>query len=81
MLILILYPPFENSTTRIAIAVSPVYVDSTYSGLTAMAIWVMEFSSGGTKLELFLPENQHTQRKLLNLDNWNNGGLRSFKKS
>ena len=26
----------------------------------------MEFSNGGTKLERFLPKNQHTQRKLLN---------------
>ena len=27
----------------------------------------------GTKLERFLPKNQHTQRKLLNFDNWTNG--------
>ena len=38
-----------------------------------MAIRVVEFSSGGTKLERFLPENQHTQRKLLNFENWVNG--------
>ena len=50
-----------------------MYVDSTYSGLTALAIRVMEFSSGSTKLELFLPKNQHTQRKLLNFENWVNG--------
>ena len=31
--------------------------------LIIMAIWVVEFSSGGTKLEFFLPKNQHTQRK------------------
>ena len=36
---------------------------------------------GGTKFERFLPENQHTQRKLLNFENWINGGLRSFQKS
>ena len=29
---------------------------------------------GGTKLERVLPKNQHTQRKLLNLKNWVNGG-------
>ena len=29
---------------------------------------------GGTKFERFLPENQHTQRKLLNFENWINGG-------
>ena len=28
---------------------------------------------GGTKLERFLPKNQHTQRKLLNFENWVNG--------
>ena len=31
------------------------------------------FQAGGTKLERFLPNNQHTQRKLLNCDNWVNG--------
>ena len=29
--------------------------------------------SGGIKLERFLPKNQHTQRKSLNFENWNNG--------
>ena len=38
-----------------------------------MVIWVLEFSSGGTKLERFLPKNQHTQRKLLKFENWCNG--------
>ena len=28
---------------------------------------------GGTKLERFLPKNQHSQRKLLNFENWVNG--------
>ena len=28
------------------------------------------FKWGGTKLERFLPKNQHTQRKLLNFENW-----------
>ena len=31
------------------------------------------FQAGGTKLEIFLPKNQHTQRKLLNFENWVNG--------
>ena len=39
------------------------------------------FQTGGTKLERFFPKNQHTQRKLLNFENWINGGLRSFQKS
>ena len=38
-----------------------------------MAIWVVEFSSGGSKLERVLPKNQHTQGKLLNFENWVNG--------
>ena len=37
-----------------------------------MAIRVMEFSNLGYKLERFLPNNQHTQRKLLNFENWIN---------
>ena len=36
---------------------------------------IVEFSSGGTKLERFLPKNQHTQRKLLNFENWCSGKL------
>ena len=39
------------------------------------------FQTGGTKFERFLPKNQHTQRKLLNFENWINGGIRSFQKS
>ena len=31
------------------------------------------FKRGGTKLERFLPKNQHTQQKLLNFENWVNG--------
>ena len=31
------------------------------------------FQTGGTKLDRFLPKNQHTQRKLLNFENWVNG--------
>ena len=35
-----------------------------------MAIGVVDFSSRGTKFEWFLHKNQHTQRKLLNFENW-----------
>ena len=38
--------------------------------IKTMLIQVVEFSSRGTKLERFLPKNQHTQRKLLNFKNW-----------
>jgi hypothetical protein len=31
----------------------------------------MDFKSGDTKLERFLPINQHTKRKLLNFENVN----------
>ena len=31
------------------------------------------FQAGYTKLEIFLPKNQHTQRKLLNFENWVHG--------
>ena len=31
------------------------------------------FQTGDTKLEIFLPQNQHTQRLLLNFENWVNG--------
>ena len=31
------------------------------------------FQMGYVKLERFLHKNQHTQRKLLNFENWSNG--------
>ena len=31
------------------------------------------FKRWDTKLERFLPTNQHTQRKFLNIENWTNG--------
>ena len=34
---------------------------------------LLSFQIGGTKFESFLPKNQHTQRKLLNFENWVNG--------
>ena len=37
------------------------------------AIRFVEFSSGGYKKERFLPKNQHTQRKVLNFENWVSG--------
>jgi TnpA family transposase len=33
------------------------------------------FQGRDTKLERFLAKNQHTQRKLLNFENWSNGEL------
>ena len=43
--------------------------------LCTMVIRVVNVSSGGTKLDRFLPKNQHTQRKLLNFENWCSGEL------
>ena len=43
--------------------------------IVIMVIRAVEFSSRGTKLERFLSKNQHTQRKLLNLENWCSGEL------
>ena len=43
---------------------------------TLYTLWqygLWSFQTGGTKLERFLPKNQHTQRKLLNFENWVNG--------
>ena len=41
---------------------------------TRPAIWAVKFSrEGDTKLERFLPKNQHNQRKGLNFENWCNG--------
>ena len=49
-----------------------------------LAIWqygLWSFQKGVTKLERFLPKNQHTQWKLFNFENWISGGLRCFQKS
>ena len=43
--------------------------------LHTMAMPVMEFQFGDTKLERFLPKNQQTQRKLLNFEFCINGKL------
>ena len=38
-----------------------------------MAVRVVEFLSGGHIIRIFLPKNQHTQRKLVNFEDWVNG--------
>ena len=43
--------------------------NNVYYGNTGCGV----FKRGGTKLERFLPKNQHTERKLLNFENWVNG--------
>ena len=59
----------ENEPCR-----SPLAITCDSSGYTnIMAVRVVEFSKGGTKVKRFLPKNQHTQKKLLNFENWVNG--------
>ena len=41
--------------------------------ITSMALPIMEFQDQGYKIRDFLHKNQHTQRKLLNFENWTNG--------
>ena len=40
-------------------------------GVWQYGLW--SFQTRGTKLKRCLPKNQHTQRKLLNFENWVNG--------
>ena len=40
-------------------------------GLWQYGLW--SFQTGGIRLERFLPKNLHTQRILLNFENWANG--------
>ena len=51
--------------------VKPKYLNKSISELWQYGLW--SFQAGGTKLERFLHKNQHTQRKLLNFENWVNG--------
>ena len=41
------------------------------ANLRQYGLW--RFQTRYTKLERFLHKNQHTQRKLLNFENWTNG--------
>ena len=70
---------FVPSTTKIEDKVKGQGLCFDRHILWQYGLW--SFQTGGTKLERFLPKNQHPQRKLLNFENWINGGLRSFQKS
>ena len=56
-------------------------LDPVISRENIIAIRGVEFSNGGYKIRKILPNNQHTQSRLLNSENWISGGLRSFQKS
>ena len=58
-----------KNSTLVSIFILPMYLSSPYT----MAIQIVEFSRGDTKLERFLPKIQYTQRKSLNFENWCNG--------
>ena len=45
--------------------------DTLLCTLCHFRLW--SFKTRDTKLERFLHKNQHTQRKLLNFENWTNG--------
>ena len=60
----------------IAIVVQLGSRDFFLRSLWQYGLW--SFQTGSTELGRFLPKNQHTQRKLLNFENWINGGLRIF---
>ena len=48
--------------------------------LTFWQYRLWSFQMGGSKLERFLPKNQHTQRKLLNFENRVNGEVSKIAK-
>ena len=53
------------------------FVLGNYQNFDQSLLWqygMWSFQMGDTKLERLLPKNQHTQRKLLNFENWTNGG-------
>ena len=61
-----------------AITVSSINCAHTSKCVLCSQCWLWQyglwsFQTGGTKLERFLPKNQHTQRKILNFENWLNG--------
>ena len=54
----------------------PKFALDNEEAIQACNIWqygLWSFQTGGTKLERFLPKNQHTQRKLLSFENWFSG--------
>ena len=62
----------KNCHTKLTILFHPTMLNA----LPVCKLWqygLWSFQTGGTKLERFLPKNQHTQRKLLNFENWVNG--------
>ena len=59
----------DDMGKKIALAKKASYF--AYYVLWQYGLWSSQ--AGGTKLERFLPKNQHTQRKLLSFENWVSG--------
>ena len=71
-------PHFDFLSTQGVVVVGGgvVVVQSTEPVVHSLKVWYYQlwsFKTRDTKLERFLHTNQYTQRKLLNLENWNNG--------
>ena len=62
-------PARPKNITRLL--VNEVIKDKQHGGLWQYRLW--SYQTGGTKLERFLPKNEHTQRLLLNFENWISG--------
>jgi hypothetical protein len=52
---------------------TPLKKHSVTKNCNDLSLWHYRLWSFKTKLERFLHKNQHTQKKLLNFENWTNG--------
>ena len=73
---LFLYTKFQNPTIIGSRKSDPsLYLMKYKQDLRLWQYGLLSIQAGGTKLERFLHKNQHTQRKLLNFENWCSGEL------
>ena len=66
----------KKPAQHILLESSGFVVSGLVAGSCGPTLWqygLWSFQTGGTKLERFLPKNQHAQRKFLNFENWVNG--------
>ena len=64
-----------NLNLRLRVPIIVALVQQLYMVAADEDCWLWQyrlcsFQAGDTKLERVLPKNQHTQRKLLNFENW-----------
>ena len=62
-----------QKTYLVGLAQCDLTITTVDSNLWQYRLW--NFQTGDTKLERFLPKNQHTQRELLNFEFWINSEL------